>query len=57
MFHVGAIPSTKQAELNFCFFIWEHPGKQKVLITLNKDNLRKPYLKSLYDVFSVVKLE
>lgn len=57
MFHVGAIPSTKQAELNFCFFLWEHPGKQKVLILLNKDKLRKRYLKSLYDVFLVVKLE
>ena len=57
MFHVAAIPSTKQAELNFCFFLWEYPGKQKVLLILNKDKLRKHYLKSLYDVFSVVKLE
>lgn len=29
MFHVAAIPSTKQAELNFCFFLRKYPGKQK----------------------------
>lgn len=50
-------PTTKQAEMNLCFFLQEHPRRQKFAIVLNKNILRKENEKFFWNVFLVVKLE